>query len=119
GLLDYDPFEGMIGHLLGVRRTMPLAHKTLLQSHLTLLKSRVIRIDVLQQGSTDDPGFDMNQGRQDRNPERPAQLPHHIIQSRTLTDLGAMKVLDGKRCKRHEQNGHSYPADNQRPEEIT
>src|ERR1700743_1701448 len=48
GLLDYDPFEGMIGHLLGVRRTMPLDHKTLLQRHLTLMKSRVIRIDVLQ-----------------------------------------------------------------------
>jgi len=61
GLPDDGPFKGLVSHFSGIGGRMSLAHKCLLDGLLPLYKGRVIGVDLLQQGRTDDPRFGMDQ----------------------------------------------------------
>ena len=42
-------------------------------------------------------------------PKEPAQLPHHVIQTRTLSHLRPAQLCNSQGRQRHEQDGHPNP----------
>src|SRR6185437_1737518 len=119
GLLGNAPSYGAIGRFRGVRHRIAFAYKALYDLLPPLNECRIIWVNIGDQIAPHGGRFDMDEGREDRDTERSTQLPHHIVQTGTLSHLLRRKILQGKGRQRNEKDGHPDTPYDERPEEIT
>src|SRR6185312_16573045 len=95
-----------------------LTHEALDDLRPARHRGRVVSGDIGYEIIADDTRFQVDQGGQDGDLEGAAELAHHIVQTGTLSYLGAMKFLYRKGRQGHKKDGHPHTAYDQGPKEV-